>query len=99
MKVSIAEAKSYDMKDINQSLDILFEDLNMDKEKPFKNLIKPNDCVFIKPNWVASRWRESCGHKDDIYCVITHHNLIEAVCDRVVKSLDGKGKIYIGDNP
>lgn len=99
MKVSIAKAKSYDMKDINESLDILFEDLNMDKEKPFKNLIKPNDCVFIKPNWVSSRWRESCEHRDDIYCVITHHNLIEAVCDRVVKSLEGKGKIYIGDNP
>lgn len=99
MKVSISNTSSYDMNDINKSLDILFENLDMNVEKPFKDLVKPGMNVFIKPNWVASKWRESCEHKDDIYCVITHHNLIEAVCDRVALSLEEKGKIYIGDNP
>lgn len=99
MIVSMTKAYSYSMENINQALDILFENLNMDKKAPFKDIIQPGMKVFIKPNWVASRWRESCDHKDDIYCVITHHNIIEAICDRVVNSLDGKGKIYIGDNP
>lgn len=99
MVVSIAKSSSYSIENINKALDILFENLNMDKNAPFKDMIQPGMKVFIKPNWVASRWRESCNHKDDIYCVITHHNVIEAVCDRVVNSLNGKGKIYIGDNP
>ncbi|WP_455145946.1 DUF362 domain-containing protein [Brachyspira pilosicoli] len=99
MIVSITKAYSYSMENINQALDILFENLNMDKKAPFKDIIQPGMKVFIKPNWVASRWRESCAHKDDIYCVITHHNIIEAICDRVVNSLNGRGKIYIGDNP
>ncbi|MEI0479074.1 DUF362 domain-containing protein [Brachyspira pulli] len=99
MKAAISKSSSYDINEINNALDILFESLDMDIKSPFKNIINPGMKVFIKPNWVASRWRESCDHKDDIYCVITHHNIIEAVCDRVVNSLEGKGKIYIGDNP
>ena len=99
MKAAISKSSSYDINEINNALDILFESLDMDIKSPFKNIISPGMKVFIKPNWVASRWRESCDHKDDIYCVITHHNIIEAVCDRVVNSLEGKGKIYIGDNP
>ena len=55
--------------------------------------------VFIKPNWVASRWRASCDHTDTIYSVITHPNVIEAVADRVALALNGKGRIIIGDNP
>jgi uncharacterized protein (DUF362 family) len=55
--------------------------------------------VFIKPNWVASKWRESCSHKDDLYCVITHPNVIEALADYVAIALNGNGKIIIGDNP
>lgn len=99
MKVSISDIFSYNMYDINKSLDILFENLDMNSKNPFEDLVKPGMNIFIKPNWVASKWRESCDHKDDIYSVITHPSIIEAVCDRVALSLDGKGRIYIGDNP
>ena len=41
----------------------------------------------------------SCKHRDDLYCVITHPSVIEAVADRVAKALGGKGEIIIADNP
>lgn len=53
----------------------------------------------MKPNWVASRWRESCPHKDTLYCVITHPHIIEGVADYVAEALQGQGEIIIGDNP
>jgi uncharacterized protein (DUF362 family) len=62
-------------------------------------MIKPGMKVFIKPNWVASRWRASADHVDSLYCVITHEAVIEAVADRVAKALKGYGQIIIGDNP
>ena len=55
--------------------------------------------MFIKPNWVASRWRESCPYKDTLYSVITHPAVIEATADYVADALCGKGEIVIGDNP
>lgn len=62
-------------------------------------MVKPGDTVFIKPNWVASRWRQSCPHKDNLYCVITHPAVIEAVADFTEEVLKGNGEIIIGDNP
>ncbi|GHU31261.1 hypothetical protein AGMMS50256_19470 [Betaproteobacteria bacterium] len=65
----------------------------------FADFIKPGMSVFIKPNWVASRWRESAPHVDTLWSVITHTAVIEVVADRVAAALDGKGEIIIGDNP
>lgn len=97
--VAISSANSYLPQQVNEAIDNIMESLNLDVENPFKEFIKPGMCVFIKPNWVASRWRESCDHKDNLYCVITHPAVIEAVADRVAKALDGKGEIIIADNP
>lgn len=66
---------------------------------PLEGLVKPGDNVFIKPNWVASRWRASCPHKDSLYCVITHPAVIESVTDLVADALKGRGAMIIGDNP
>jgi uncharacterized protein (DUF362 family) len=98
-KVAYTNASSYDLDVIKNSLYEIFISLGYDKNNPLGHIIKPGMHVFIKPNWVASRWRESCLHKDDLYCVITHPNVIEAIADFVDIALNGEGLITIGDNP
>jgi len=97
--VAISQANNYSIEEVNNSIDDLLMKLGYDIDDPFSSFIKPGMKVFIKPNWVASRWRKSCEHVDDIYSVITHPSVIEAVADRVAKALRGKGEIIIGDNP
>ncbi len=97
--VALEHVDNYRLDSVKGALEKLFEDLGYDKENPFEGIVNPGDKVFIKPNWVASRWRESCPHKDTLYCVITHPNVIEAVADFVAKALQGSGEIIIGDNP
>ncbi len=97
--VAIEQADSYRPNKISRALDGIFAALGMNPDNPFEGYIKPGMRVFIKPNWVASRWRKSCDHIDDLYCVITHPNVIEGVADRVAKALHGNGEIIIADNP
>lgn len=97
--VAIATADSYRPMKVNHALDLIFRSLGMNPENPFEGYIEPGMRVFIKPNWVASRWRKSCDHTDSLYCVITHPAVIEAVADRVAQALRGKGEIIIADNP
>ena len=97
--VAIAAADSYRPIKVNCALDEIFQSLGMNPDNPFEGYIKPGMRVFIKPNWVASRWRKSCDHTDSLYCVITHPAVIEAVADRVAQALCGAGEIIIADNP
>ncbi len=98
-KVAIEHADNYRLSTIKRTLIKCFDDLGFPKDNPLGSIVKPGDKVFIKPNWVASRWRASCPHKDTLYCVITHPNVIEAVADYVAEALQGQGEIIIGDNP
>ena len=93
--VAIETCQSYGLGEVKQALSRLMDSLGYD----FTDFIKPGMTVFIKPNWVASRWRESAPHKDTLYSVITHPAVIEAVADQVARALGGKGRIVIGDNP
>lgn len=97
--VAIASADSYRPMKVNHALNEIFSSLGMNPDNPFQDYIQPGMRVFIKPNWVASRWRKSCDHVDSLYCVITHPAVIEAVADRVAQALQGKGEIIIADNP
>jgi uncharacterized protein (DUF362 family) len=97
--VAIAAADSYRPIKVNRALDEIFQSLGINPDNPFEGYIKPGMRVFIKPNWVASRWRKSCDHTDSLYCVITHPAVIEAVADRVAQALCGAGEIIIADNP
>lgn len=97
--VVMASCDSYRQKAVSAAVDRLMADLGLDAHNPFGYFIKPGMRIFIKPNWVASRWRESCSHKDDLYCLITHPSVIEAVADRVAIALQGHGEIIIADNP
>lgn len=98
-KVAIVDTNSYDLDIVKDSLMKLFLDLGYPKENPLRKIIKPGDTVFIKPNWVASRWRASCDHIDDLYSVITHPSILEAIADFTAEALQGEGKIIIADNP
>ncbi len=98
-KVAVEKSDDYSFENINRALDKMFEGLGFDVNNPFSSFISEGMTVFIKPNWVASRWRASCEHTDTIYSVITHPNVIEAIADRVALALNGKGRIIIGDNP
>ena len=98
-RVAIGHADNYRLETVKAALRNCFSDLQYDGNNPLGELVHPGDTVFIKPNWVASRWRKSCPHKDTLYCVITHPIVIEAVADFVAEALDGDGRIIIGDNP
>ncbi len=99
--VAIRSCDAYRKPAVFQSLVAALRDLypEADPENPMRGVVRPGDRVFIKPNWVASRWRASCPHKDSLYCVITHPSVIEAVADLVADALAGDGEIVIGDNP
>ena len=97
--VVIEHADNYRLESVKGALRKCFDNLGYPSVNPLGSIIKPGNRVFIKPNWVASRWRESCPHKDNLYSVITHPSVIEAVTDYVAEALHGKGEIIIGDNP
>lgn len=65
---------------------------NSRKWNPFKGIIAPNDCVFIKPNLVLD---------NDKYqnCLTTHPSMIRVVIDFAVNALKGNGEIIVGDAP
>lgn len=101
MKIGIGSVDNYRLNAVSKALEDIFESMGYDRDNPFgmAGIVKPGDQVFIKPNWVASRWRASCPHTDYLYSVITHPSVIEAVADKVAVALQGLGKIIIADNP
>ena len=101
-KAVISHADNYRIESVKDALDAAFKkffNLPEGEKNPLGSIIKPGNSVFIKPNWVASRWRASCPHEDSLYCVITHPHVIAAVADYVAVALEGRGEIILGDNP
>jgi len=61
-----------------------------------KAVVKPGDKVVVKPNVVtAGRERK----KDEWEQVVTHGSVVRAVCDEVIKALEGRGEIVIAEAP
>lgn len=98
-RVGIEHADNYRLETAKAALEKGFSDIGLSPENPLGEIVHPGDKVFIKPNWVASKWRASCPHRDTLYSVITHPHVIEAVTDYVAQALRGQGEIIIGDNP
>ena len=70
----------------------------LDKAYPggLKEVIRPGDKVVIKPNVVkAGRERKP----EEWEQVVTNGSVVRAVCDEVIKSLEGKGEIIIAEAP
>jgi uncharacterized protein (DUF362 family) len=61
----------------------------------FEEIIRPGDCVVIKPNLV----REWHSKNEDLYAVITHPSIIRAVIDEAYLAMKGDGQIIIADAP
>ncbi|MGQ9581826.1 MAG: DUF362 domain-containing protein [Armatimonadota bacterium] len=67
---------------------------------PLSEIIRPEDTVVVKPNWVSHR-----NHGDRAYgltdtdSLITHGSVLRAVLDYVCQALGGKGRVIIGDSP
>lgn len=99
MSVAFCHAPDYTLPNVREALAKLFALLGHPADNPFQELIQPGDTVFIKPNWVAHRYRASCRIQDDVYSTITHPHVIRAVAELVAKALAGRGAIKIGDNP
>jgi uncharacterized protein (DUF362 family) len=62
---------------------------------PLGSLVRPGDCVFLKPNMI----RQAHEHCDDWEYVITHGSVVRAVLDYVFIALQGQGTVMIGDGP
>jgi uncharacterized protein (DUF362 family) len=99
MPVSAVTAESYAPEVVDAALDKAMSLLGLDPANPFKEIVQPGHQIFIKPNWVAHRYRASCPRQHDVFTTITHPEVIRAVARRVDRALQGKGRIIIGDNP
>lgn len=71
------------------------ENFNTPNWNPFKDLVKPGDTVFIKPNMVQQRHE----HNKDVLSVIVHASIIRPVLDYLCKALQDRGRIIIADCP
>ena len=99
MPVSAVRAKNYDRLVVREALQSAFRQLGLDERNPFAGLVTPGQTVFIKPNWVAHRYRASCCTQHDVFTTITHPHVIREVALLADQALDGQGQIIIGDNP
>lgn len=77
--------------------------LNLDKNNfgskewnPFKDIIKPTDCVLVKPNLVVDTYLLT---HDQFEAAVTHGSIIRPILDYIIIALKGKGKIIIADGP
>lgn len=66
-----------------------------DSWNPFKEIIKENDVVVIKPNLVL----HTNGDSIDIDAVVCHSAVMRPVVDYTLKALHGTGKLIIADAP
>lgn len=62
---------------------------------PLRGLVLPGQTVLIKPNLVLDRHPRG----QDIFCLITHGSVLRALVDLVVRALEGRGRILLGDSP
>ncbi len=70
------------------------EHFNTKNWNPFGEMIKPGMTVFIKANTVTHEHSD----KKDIFSVIVHASVLRPILDYVIKALDNKGRIIVGDS-
>lgn len=85
---------SKDSKLYNDLLDLLVS-FGCNRENPFSEYVSSGQVALIKPNWV----RDINPLGFDYSSLITHPSIIKYVIDFIVKAMDGKGTIIIGDAP
>lgn len=68
----------------------------LDGVRPLEGLVKPGDCVVLKPNLIRE------GHAiraDEWEQVITHGSVIRMMAELAAEALQGQGRIVIADGP
>jgi len=63
---------------------------------PLGEIIRPDDTVVLKPNFIREFRETQAGHGD---CLITHGSVIRAALDYVYLALRGQGRIIVADAP
>jgi uncharacterized protein (DUF362 family) len=63
---------------------------------PLGDVVKPGECVLLKPNFVKEHRIDKPGEWQQI---ITHGSVLRAVADYVFLALKGSGRIVIADGP
>ncbi len=61
---------------------------------PLGDVVRPGTTVFIKPNTV----QHFNYSGKDIFSVITHASVIRPILDYLLKALDGRGRVIVGDS-
>lgn len=81
-------------------LELDVENYGTKQWNPFKNLVKENGKVIIKPNLVSHiNPANKSGDKQGIDCLITHKSIIREIAEYVAKGMNGIGIIIVGDCP
>lgn len=62
---------------------------------PLGMIVKPGNCVLVKPNLVLDENASGCG----VDCLYTQPSVVAPVIDYIWIALKGEGKIVIGDAP
>ena len=85
---------------IKEILIDLFKSANLDNRNfgspnwnPLGEIIKPGDCVLIKPNWVSHENKSGNG----LDCLVTNALLLKNIIDFVIRAMPAR--IVIGDAP
>lgn len=81
------------LRDLFRSSGLDAPHLSSPEWNPLSELIRKDDKVLIKPNWVHQQNGSSCGQD----CLITNTSLIRAVLEYLL--LAGVGNVVIGDAP
>lgn len=62
---------------------------------PLGEIIRPGDRVVVKPNLVY----HSSGDTEETEVLLTHGSVVRALLDFVIRALEGRGEITVGDAP
>ena len=94
--LSPEENKVYDM--VRETFKLMEMDIDhygTSLWNPLTGIVKPGDCVLIKPNLVLDKNGSGEGEE----CLYTQPAVVAAMIDYVLIALQNKGKIIVGDAP
>ena len=65
---------------------------------PLGDIIKKNQKILVKPNWVM-HINKAIDDENDLRALVTHPSVVRAIVDYVYIALTNSGEIYVADAP